>query len=156
MECTQDHLRLGSNPLPQYLLEGLTVFCKLLDALMKLVKGHLVLQQCPSEFRLIVNVRDLLELLSGRSSYEEDLGNSSIHDLRYYLPACAPSFLGTSASEFLNSSRSDGEIVKKSTPASALISPVYGKVKVRSMARWLGGSVDKRTLRKEAPMMMVL
>jgi hypothetical protein len=37
------------------LLEGLAIFRKLLDALMKLVEGHLVLQQCPSEFSLIVN-----------------------------------------------------------------------------------------------------
>jgi len=43
MGCTQNELRLSSNPLFQHLLEGLAVLRKLLDALMKLVEGHLVL-----------------------------------------------------------------------------------------------------------------
>ena len=43
MGYTQNALRLSSNLLPQQLLEGLAIFRKLLDALMKLVEGHLVL-----------------------------------------------------------------------------------------------------------------
>ena len=136
LEYTQSYLRLSSNPLPQHLLECFTIFRELLDALMKFVEGHLILQQCPSEFGLIVNERDLLELL-GRSSYKEVLGNSTIHGFCDTSPACASSFLGTSASELFNSSRSDGEIVRKSQPASALISPVYGERS--SPARWPGG-----------------
>ena len=39
------------------------------------------------------------------------------------IPAAESNFLGTGSEEFFNSSRREGEIVKKSTPARALISP---------------------------------
>ena len=40
------------------------------------------------------------------------------------VPAAASSFLGTATVSFLSSSNRAGEMVRKSTPAKALISPV--------------------------------
>ena len=45
-------------------------------------------------------------------------------------PAAASSFLGTGEESFLSSSKRAGEIVRKSQPARALISPVCDKVRI--------------------------
>lgn len=50
-----------------------------------------------------------------------------------YIPARASSFLGTGAVEFLSSSSSAGAIVRKSTPARALISPICKPSKIRAV-----------------------
>lgn len=42
---------------------------------------------------------------------------------KYDIPAEESSLLGTGSVDFLRSSRREGEIVRKSTPARALISP---------------------------------
>jgi hypothetical protein len=52
----------------------------------------------------------------------------------------ASSLLGTGAFEFLSSSRSAGEMVRKSTPARALISPVCGQ---KSQTRVLQTDITK-------------
>lgn len=44
--------------------------------------------------------------------------------LAWYAPAAASSFLGTGSLDFLSSSRRAGAMVRKSTPARALISPI--------------------------------
>jgi len=48
---------------------------------MELVEGHLILQQCPPKFGLIVNEGYFLELLRRRNSCEGDLGSSSIYNI---------------------------------------------------------------------------
>lgn len=45
----------------KHITENVRVCSKLLDALMQLVKGHLVLQECPAERGFVVDVGDLLE-----------------------------------------------------------------------------------------------
>ncbi len=44
-------------------LESLAVLGKLLDTFVQLVEGHLVLEECPAELRLVVNVSDLGKVL---------------------------------------------------------------------------------------------
>ena len=105
-------------------LEGLAVLCELADSLVELVSGHLVLGERPAELRLVVNVRNFGDGLAsyGYPSY------IAIHQMvlkMKYVPLAASSFLGTGEVSFLSSSSREGEMVKKSTPASALISPVY-------------------------------
>lgn len=48
-----------------------------------------------------------------------------------YVPALESSFLGTGSEDFLSSSNKLGEMVRKSTPASALISPTYKTEHIR-------------------------
>ena len=66
----------------------------------------------------------------------------------------ASSFLGTGAVDFLSSSRRAGEMVRKSTPAKEVISPVCHRKQKSELTQV--NRVRKRTLRKEAPMTMVL
>ena len=66
---------LGRNLLAKELLEGLTVLSELLDTLVELVESHSILEKLPSEFGLVVNVRNLSKrLLLG--SYGRDVGVS--------------------------------------------------------------------------------
>ena len=47
-------------------LEGLTVLRELTDTLVELVRRHLVVAKRPAELGLVVDVRDLGQLLRGR------------------------------------------------------------------------------------------
>ena len=55
--------RLCLQLLPEKLLQGLTVLGKLLDTFVQLVKGHLVLEKCPAELGLVVDVGDFRDRL---------------------------------------------------------------------------------------------
>jgi len=140
--------------LPQQRLEGVTILGEFFDALMELVKRHGVLKEGPSELGLVVDVSDFGDG-SGRSgcchggvSITKALGRDG------GLPAVASSFFGTGTVSFLSSSKRLGEMVRKSTPAKALISPVYdGTVSISHVS---GKDLQEHTLRKEAPMTMVL
>ncbi len=59
--------RLRPELLAEKVLEGLAVLRELADTLVKLVRRHLVLAQCPAELSLVVNVRDLGDGLARRS-----------------------------------------------------------------------------------------
>ena len=61
--------RLLLKPLLEHLLAGISVLGEPSDTLVELVKGHVVVEQLPSEGRLIVEERDLffLGLVGGRS-----------------------------------------------------------------------------------------
>jgi hypothetical protein len=50
---------LGRNLLAEELLESLAILSKLLDTLVELVEGHLVLEESPAEFGLVVDEADL-------------------------------------------------------------------------------------------------
>lgn len=51
--------RLSRELLLENLLQGLTILGKLLDAFVELVEGHRILEKCPAELGLVVNVRHL-------------------------------------------------------------------------------------------------
>lgn len=52
-------VHLGRQLLAQKLLERLAVLGEFLNALVELVERHLVLEQCPPEFGLVVDIADL-------------------------------------------------------------------------------------------------
>ena len=56
---------LGREFFAEERFECLAVLCKLLDPFMELVKGHLVLEEGPAEFGLVVDVGDLVDGLDG-------------------------------------------------------------------------------------------
>lgn len=60
---TKYTVRLCGELLRKHLLEGLTILSELLDTLVQLVERHLVLEQCPAELGLVVDVGDLGEVL---------------------------------------------------------------------------------------------
>ena len=135
---------------------------------MELVKGHLVLEEGPAEFGLVVDVGDFFDGLDGwmegqrtrgkgkgergkgvgypntrdekgkrrgtrdrtgsngkEGGKDESVDHAIENDPYHYAPACASNFFGTGSVDFLSSSSREGEMVKKSTPANALISPIY-------------------------------
>ena len=53
----------------QEVLESLAILSELLDTLVELVERHRVLEQCPAELGLVVDVRNLGELVRGRGGY---------------------------------------------------------------------------------------
>lgn len=124
---------------------------------MKLVKRHLILEEGPAEFRFVVDERDFGDRFDGYSMAISVGGKEGKKKKkRDGPPAKASNFLGTASVDFLSSSSRAGEMVKKSTPANALISPVCWDNGDQPMGidgtriRWV------RTLRKLAPMTMVL
>jgi hypothetical protein len=129
----------GDDPVGAQLV--LTVLGETADTLVQLVKGHGVLEQLPAELGLVVDERDLLDLLGGGGGVEL-LGDglaarvSQLGTGRWGQGGKRESGeCGITHVEFLSSSRSLGAMVRKSQPARALISPV---------------------LRNEAPMTIVL
>ena len=56
---------LGRELFAEERFECLAVLGKLLDPLVELVKGHLVLEEGPAEFGLVVDVGDLVDGLDG-------------------------------------------------------------------------------------------
>ena len=56
--------KLSLELLEKHVLEGHAVFSKLLNAFVELVKSHLVLKELPAEFGFIVNVRNLVNVIS--------------------------------------------------------------------------------------------
>lgn len=108
-------------------LESFTILCKLLDTLMELVKCHLILQKNPAELWLIVDIGHFGEFV-GRCEFCLVQYKKTSCTMLCNEPVSALSFLGTADVSFLSSSRRLGEMVRKSTPARALISPVYSDV----------------------------
>lgn len=116
---------LSRDLLAKELLESLAILSELLDTLMELVEGHLVLEEGPAEFGFIVDEADLSDGVGLSGCRKASVSLRNIGPGASNAPAEASSFLGTGSLDFLSSSRRLGEIVKKSTPARALISPVY-------------------------------
>ena len=50
--------------LPEKLLQGLTILRELLNTFVQFVEGHLVLEKCPAELGLVVDVGDFRDRLS--------------------------------------------------------------------------------------------
>jgi hypothetical protein len=118
--------RLLRELLLEEVLERLAVLGELLDALVQLVEGHLVLEERPAELGLVVDERDLVD--RRRRCCRAVSVRTEKRRRRRRAPSLASRSLGTGSVEFLSSSSSAGAIVRKSTPASARISPALRKL----------------------------
>lgn len=147
------------------------------DALVELVPGHRLLKEGPAELGLVVDVRDLGDLL-GRRRCETEIFLSTIGTrakegptklgrkllLKLLVVLLEPEGRRESV-DVRNAARARtylssrvGAMVKKSHPASSSISPVCAHDTLGSklsLSIW-EHRASPRTLRKEAPMTMVL
>ena len=67
--------RLSAELLPEHLLAGISVLGEASDTLVELVERHSVVEKGPSEGSLVVDERDLLDLLVGSRRSVELLGD---------------------------------------------------------------------------------
>jgi len=118
--------------------QGITILSELLDTLVQLVERHLVLEEFPAELGLVVDVRDLGDLVGGRD------GGLGVEQLRH---GCIRVL------EFFKQRRRDGQEIDtcKRLDLPDLSMRRIGVNWAPTRRQWEG-----RTLRNDAPMTMVL